>query len=31
VWQPTRDDTLKAIWSMGFRPPTASDARVRYG
>jgi len=22
VWQPTPDDTAKAIWSMGFRPPT---------
>jgi iron complex outermembrane receptor protein len=26
VWQPTADDTLKAIWSEGFRAPTAAEA-----
>ena len=26
VWQPTGDDTLKAIWSNGFRPPTLLEA-----
>ena len=26
VWQPTPDDTVKAIWSMGFRPPTVVEA-----
>jgi outer membrane receptor protein involved in Fe transport len=27
VWQPTPEDTAKAIWSMGFRPPTFVEAR----
>jgi iron complex outermembrane receptor protein len=26
VWQPTQKDTVKAIWSMGFRPPTFVEA-----
>ncbi|MFL5262930.1 MAG: TonB-dependent receptor plug domain-containing protein [Anaeromyxobacteraceae bacterium] len=26
VWHPTRDDTVKAIFSEGFRAPTASEA-----
>jgi outer membrane receptor protein involved in Fe transport len=26
VWQPTADDTVKAIWSKGFRPPTYVEA-----
>jgi outer membrane receptor protein involved in Fe transport len=26
VWQPTLDDTVKAIWSRGFRPPTYVEA-----
>lgn len=26
VWQPSRDDTAKAIWSNGFRPPTFVEA-----
>ena len=26
VWQPTPDDTAKAIWSRGFRPPTFVEA-----
>ena len=26
VWQPTLDDTIKAIWSRGFRPPTYVEA-----
>jgi iron complex outermembrane receptor protein len=26
VWQPTADDTVKAIWSTGFRPPTVVEA-----
>lgn len=26
VWQPTAADTVKALWSNGFRAPTASEA-----
>jgi len=26
VWQPAHDDTVKAIWSRGFRPPTYVEA-----
>ncbi len=26
VWQPTPSDTVKALWSNGFRAPTASEA-----
>ncbi|HVO17805.1 MAG TPA: TonB-dependent receptor [Anaeromyxobacter sp.] len=26
VWQPSPDDTVKAIWSRGFRPPTYVEA-----
>src|SRR4030067_402039 len=26
VWQATRDDTLKAVYSEGFRAPTAAEA-----
>lgn len=28
VWQPTGQDTAKAIWSNGFRPPTILEAFV---
>jgi outer membrane receptor protein involved in Fe transport len=26
VWQPTPEDTVKAVWSRGFRPPTVVEA-----
>jgi outer membrane receptor for ferrienterochelin and colicins len=26
VWEPTADDALKALWSVGFRAPTAGEA-----
>lgn len=29
VWQPTPADTVKAIWSMGFRPPTYVEALLQ--
>lgn len=29
VWQPTGQDTAKAIWSNGFRPPTILEAFVQ--
>jgi outer membrane receptor protein involved in Fe transport len=31
VWQPTALDTVKAIWSEGFRPPTFVEAFVEDG
>jgi iron complex outermembrane receptor protein len=31
VWQPTPEDTVKAIWSMGFRPPTFVEAMFTDG
>lgn len=29
VWQPTSSDTVKAIWSTGFRPPTFVEALLQ--
>ena len=29
VWQPTGSDTVKAIWSTGFRPPTFVEALLQ--